>query len=100
MITGLNDACRLLADIRMQRGASDDHFNPTVIRSRLMGIVSELGEAYNETRPEKEGSIDRLALELADVFIRWGGLVGFLELDIEQAISEKIRRTTLGGGRE
>ena len=66
--------------------------DPVALRARLMGIVSECGEAYNATRPEKGGSHEKLLEELADIFIRWAGMVGTLyaENKIEAIIRDKM----------
>ncbi len=60
-----------------------------VVGCDLMLIVSELGEAVEAWRKaDKENFIE----EMADVFIRSGDLIGFLRLDLEQAIIDKMAK--------
>lgn len=59
------------------------------IATRLMLIVSELGEALEALRKD-DG--DNFAEELADVVIRVCDLAGGLSIDLENEIEQKMRR--------
>lgn len=52
-------------------------------------IHSELSEALEAHR---QGNMDEVAEELADVFIRMGDLCGGLNIDIETAILKKMEK--------
>lgn len=61
-------------------------------------VASEVGEAVNECRGETP--TDHLPSELADIVLRVAGLAGKLDIDLEQAIVDKmalnIQRGTRG----
>lgn len=67
---------------------------PTAIGTRLMLVVSELGEAMEAVRtdafdqhlPERKG----LEVELADAVIRICDIAGGLDLDLQGAVLEKL----------
>lgn len=59
------------------------------ISTRLMLIVSELGEALEGLR---QGDRDNFNEELADVAIRLGDLCGGLGIDLEAEVAKKMER--------
>ena len=59
---------------------------------RLMQVVRELSEALEELR---DGDKMKFRIELADVFIRMGDLIGGLRIDIEPLIITKMRENIL-----
>lgn len=70
----------------------DDYNN--AIATRLMLIVSELGEALEALRC---GDKENFAEELADVAIRLGDLCGGLNIDLESEIEQKMEKNKKRG---
>ena len=62
------------------------------ISSRLMLIVSELAEALEELRKDDK---DKFRMELADVLIRTGDLLGGLRIDIDPYLKAKMAENKL-----
>jgi len=57
----------------------------------LMLVVTELSEAAEAYREHKENWKEKFEEEIADTFIRLAHLCGDLEIDIEKAISRKMK---------
>lgn len=93
----LNGLTQALAKWRTEMGADPRHRDRHVLMSRLMGIVSECAEAYEAVRIDDPSN---LIEEMADIFIRWAGLIGFLNIDIEEAIATKMRTNLFSSERE
>ncbi len=67
--------------------ARDDDWG---IPRALMLVVTEVAEATEEHREQKEGWRERFASELADVVIRVGNLAAGLGIDLEAAVVAKM----------
>jgi len=63
--------------------------NKTILES-LMLVVSECGEAANEVRGDKP--TDKFEEELADIILRVVGIAGEQEINIQQAVLNKMRK--------
>ncbi len=100
----LNDLCKQAHDNAVQKGfwedltvldtldttigdATYDAFYQTIISTKLMLIVSELGEALEALRND---NIDNFKEELADVVIRLGDLCGAMGIDLENEVMRKM----------
>lgn len=86
-MSGLNNLALAIARWRMANGADPNHHNKRVLQSRLMGLVTEIAEASDDVRHDQWSHLPE---EMADIFIRWIGIVGFLNIDIERAIRDKM----------
>ena len=75
------DLCHKIAREKGFWEASDN------IAVKLMLIVTELGEACEEDRKNNKENFEE---EIADVFIRLFDLCGYLNIDIEKVIQNKI----------
>jgi len=58
------------------------------IPTKLMLIVTELGEACEADR---HNNYDNFKEEIADTFIRLADLCGYLNIDIDEEISKKMK---------
>ena len=71
------------------------------LNSCLMNTASEVGEACEAVR---RGDMENLAEELADVYIRIADICARFDIDLEQAIAEKMEknrnRPYLHGGKK
>lgn len=70
-----------------------DPWNPYIVPTKLMLIVSEIAEAMEGDRrnrmDDKLPNRKMIEVELADAMIRIADLAGWLALDLEGAIREK-----------
>ena len=69
------------------------HLSGTGILGQLILIHSEVTEAMESDR-RNEGD-DRIAEELADIVIRVADLAGYMNLDLDKAIEDKIAANKL-----
>lgn len=60
-----------------------------VVGCCLMLMTSELGEAIEAWR---HGDEEEFAEELADVMIRLGDFAGFMQVDLEKAVADKMAK--------
>lgn len=64
-----------------------ENLTDLIIPTKLMLIVSELGEAMEAHRGNNRENFEE---EIADTFIRLFDLCGWLEIDIEKAVRDKM----------
>ncbi len=87
----------LLGGMDMEARVSEkeyETFYNNLISTRLMLIVSEVGEAVEALR---EGDDDLFKEELADIAIRLGDLCGGLSINLEEEVERKME---INGGRK
>lgn len=61
-----------------------------VLCSKLVLLVSEIGEALEAISGSPNDNYANLGEELADIGIRWGDLCGFVEEILEMSVEEEI----------
>lgn len=83
----LNTLCTQAHENAVKHGFWDKPHPKEIINSKLMLIVSELGEACEALR---HGDDALFAEELADTVIRIADLCGALHIDLESAITQKM----------
>ena len=66
-------------------------------RSFLETVALIAGELFEAIQKDRAGNIDGRNEELADTFIRWADLIGWLQIDIEGEIDRKME---INKGRE
>ena len=79
-----------------EKGFYDEEFTPTVALAKMMLVVSEVAEAMEALR--KEQGPEKIAEEMADVFIRLADLYAALQendyidpdFDFDTAVNEKM----------
>lgn len=95
---GLNQLARAISDYRELKGFKTE---PDNVFSKLMLVVSELGEAceearkpdwcYNQSSPDPQtGKPEGFASEIADAIIRLLDISGAFGIDIELEIEKKM----------
>lgn len=82
----INNLCIECHDMAVEKGFYERKRD---IPELLMLIVSELSEAMEEDRNLVINK-DKFNIEIADTFIRLFDLCGFLNIDIEKYINQKI----------